>query len=132
MDFPFFERYLYIPMAALLKIIAGLLPRGKGRLGFAIPLVAALGLYAGLTSLRLPILLIYGVVRGFGILPHSVIPQMIGALVSQFYFIPRFGARRWKLYATVLMAGFSCGMGLVGMGSIAIALIGKSVSQMPF
>ncbi len=94
--------------------------------------VVALGLYAGLSALRLPILLIYGVVRGFGILPHSVIPQMIGALISQFYFIPRFGARRWKLYATVLAAGFACGMGLIGMGTIALALIGKAVSQMPY
>ncbi len=93
---------------------------------------SAIVLYAVLRSLRLPILLVYGVVRGFGILPHYVFPQMAGALISQFYFIPRFGARRWKQYATVLMAGYSCGMGLVGMGTIALALIGKAVSQMPF
>ncbi len=94
--------------------------------------IAAVSLYAGLSVFRMPILLIYGGVRGFGILPHSVIPQMIGALISQFYFIPMFGARRWKQYATVLAAGFSCGMGLVGMGTIALALIGKAVSQMPY
>ncbi len=95
-------------------------------------LVAAIGIYAALSALRLPILLIYGIVRGFGILPHYVIPQMVGALISQFYFVPMFGARRWKQYATVLAAGFACGMGLVGMGTIALALIGKSVSQMPY
>jgi len=93
---------------------------------------AAVVIYVILSVFRLPILLIYGLVRGFGILPHFIIPQLIGALISQFYFIPMFGARRWKLYATVLAAGFSCGMGLIGMGSIALALIGKSVSQMPF
>ncbi len=95
--------------------------------------VAAVAIYALLSALRLPILLVYGVVRGVsGILPHYVVPQMIGALISQFYFIPKFGARRWKQYATVLVAGYSCGMGLVGMGAIALALIGKAVSQMPF
>ena len=93
---------------------------------------AAIALYAALSALRLPILLVYGVVQGFGIMPHWIVPQMIGALISQFYFIPRFGARRWKQYATVLMAGYSCGMGLIGMGAIALALIGKAVSQMPF
>ncbi len=95
--------------------------------------VAALGTYAVLSAFRLPILLVYGLVRGIGgVLPHSIIPQMVGALVSQFYFVPMFGARRWKQYATVFSAGFSCGMGLVGMGTIALALIGKSVSQMPY
>ncbi|GAI13992.1 unnamed protein product, partial [marine sediment metagenome] len=47
---------------------------------------AAIVLYAILSSFRLPILLVYGVVRGVGgILPHYVIPQMMGALISQFY-----------------------------------------------
>lgn len=93
---------------------------------------AAITLYAILSVLRLPILLVYGVVRGFGVMPHGVVPTMIGALISQFYFVPKFGARRWKQYATVLMAGYSCGMGLIGMGAVALALIGKAVSQMPF
>ncbi len=57
---------------------------------------------------------------------------MIGALISQYYFVPRFGARRWKQYATVLMAGYACGMGLIGMGTVAIAMVSKSVSQMPY
>ena len=95
-------------------------------------LVVAIGIYAVLSAFRLPILLIYGIVRGFGILPHYVIPQIVGALISQFYFVPMFGARRWKQYATVLAAGFACGMGLVGMGTIALALIAQSVSQMPY
>ena len=92
----------------------------------------ALVLYTLLRSFRLPILLIYGVVRSFGILPTSVFPQLLGAVISQYYFIPRFGARRWKQYATVLAAGYACGMGLTGMISVALVLIGKSVSQMPY
>ncbi|MCD6359576.1 MAG: peptide transporter [Armatimonadetes bacterium] len=88
--------------------------------------------YSALALLRLPVLLIYGVVRGLGQLPHYVFPEMVGALISQFYLGPRFGMRRWKQYATVLSAGYACGMGLVGMGAVAFALIGQAVSQMPY
>lgn len=88
--------------------------------------------YSILASLQLPTLLVYGVVRGLGTIPHGIFPEMVGALISQFYFIPRFGARRWKQYATVLSAGYACGMGLIGMGAVAFALIGQAVSQMPY
>jgi tetratricopeptide (TPR) repeat protein len=44
MDFPFFERYLYIPLAGLLMVMGGLIPRGRGRIGIAFPLMVALGL----------------------------------------------------------------------------------------
>ncbi len=94
--------------------------------------VFGVGSYILLARLRLPIMLIYGVVRGLGTLPHFVFPEMVGALISQFYFVPRFGARKWKQYATVLMAGYACGMGLIGMGTVAIAMVSKSVSQMPY
>ena len=77
-------------------------------------------------------MLIYGVIRGISTMPHYVFPEMVGALISQFYFAPRFGARKWKQYATVLMAGYACGMGLVGMGTVAIAMVSKAVSQMPY
>ena len=78
--------------------------------------------------------MIYGLIRSAtgGILPHAVFPQLLGALVSEYYFIPRYGARRWKQYAMVLFAGYSCGTGLVGMVTVALVLIGKSVSQMPY
>jgi hypothetical protein len=90
------------------------------------------GMYAFLNSMRLPIMFVFGIVRGLGTLPHYVFPELVGALISQYYFVPRYGARRWKQYATVLMAGFSCGMGLIGMGTVALAMISKSVSQMPY
>ena len=88
--------------------------------------------YALLSAFRLPTMLVFGIVRGLGTLPHGIFPEMVGALISQFYFIPRFGAQRWKQYATVLAAGYACGMGLIGMGTIALAMIGKAVSQMPY
>jgi hypothetical protein len=95
-------------------------------------LAFGLGAYVTLSWLRLPIMLVYGVVQGLGTTIHGVIPTLIGALLSQYYFGPKFGMRRWKQYATVLMAGYACGMGLVGMGTVAIAMIAKSVSQAPF
>jgi len=36
------------------------------------------------------------------------------------------------MWAPVLLAGFSCGMGLIGMAAIALAIIGKSVSYLPY
>ncbi len=81
---------------------------------------------------KLPVTFIYGFIRGLGYLPLQIIPEIFGALVAQFYLIPRFGAKQWKLYATVLVAGFSCGMGLIGMACVAIAMIQRSVSQLPF
>jgi hypothetical protein len=57
---------------------------------------------------------------------------MAGALLSRYYFEKRFGQRTWKQYATVLSAGYACGNGLIGMGSCAIAMIAKSVSQLPY
>ena len=44
----------------------------------------------------------------------------------------RFGRQEWSQWAPVLAAGFSCGMGLIGMCAIAVALISKSVAQLPF
>jgi hypothetical protein len=96
--------------------------------GFGFGVIA----YNLLAAIKMPTLLVYGVVRGLGHLPHYVFPEMVGALISQYYMVPRFGARRWKQYATVLSAGYACGMGLVGMGSVAFALIGQAVSQMPY
>jgi len=34
--------------------------------------------------------------------------------------------------APILVAGFSCGLGLIGLGTVAIALVAKSVTQLPF
>jgi len=96
--------------------------------GFAFGIIA----FVLLSAFRLPTMLIYGFVQGLGTLPHGVFPMMLGAVLSRFYFEKRFGRKRWKQYAAVLNAGFACGMGLVGMGTVAVALIAKSVSQLPY
>ncbi|MBM3277288.1 MAG: hypothetical protein FJY95_04305, partial [Candidatus Handelsmanbacteria bacterium] len=43
-----------------------------------------------------------------------------------------FGEERWSSYAPILLAGYSCGVGLIGMTSIAVALISKAISQVVF
>ena len=55
-----------------------------------------------------------------------------GALLGRYYFQRRYGAARWRAYSPILLAGYSCGMGLVGMSSIAVALISKAVSNIVF
>lgn len=91
-----------------------------------------LGAYSLLSYLGLPVTLIYGLLRGMGMFPHMLIPQFAGALLGRYYFAKRFGTREWRRYTPVLLAGFSCGMGLIGMCAIAIALVSQSVTQMPF
>jgi hypothetical protein len=35
-------------------------------------------------------------------------------------------------YAPVLLAGFSCGTGLIALASISIALISRAVAKLPY
>jgi hypothetical protein len=85
-----------------------------------------------LSYLRMPVSLIYGFIRGLQGLPHMLIPELVGALVGRYYLEKRFGPKTWRQYAPVIFAGFACGMGLIGMSSVAIALISKSVTQLRY
>jgi hypothetical protein len=88
--------------------------------------------YFILTILGLPVLLIYGIVRGLGqSTPHGMILEVVGALLGRFFFLKRYG-KMWRQYAPVLLAGFSCGMGLTGMFAMGFALILKSLSRLPY
>lgn len=88
--------------------------------------------YALLAIFGLPVLLIYGVVRGLGqSTPHGMILEVLGALVGRFYFLKRYG-KQWRQYAPVLLAGFSCGMGLAGMFAMGITLIMKSLGRLAY
>lgn len=88
--------------------------------------------YAVLTLFGLPVLLIYGIVRGLGqSTPHGLILEVIGALLGRFFFLKRYG-KQWRQYAPVLLAGFSCGMGLTGMFAMGVTLILKSLSSTAF
>ena len=89
--------------------------------------------YAVLAFFGLPVLLVYGAVRGLGqTMPHGYVLELVGALLGRYYFQRKYGRDRWMRYPPVLVAGFTCGMGLVSMASVAVALISKSVSQLPY
>jgi hypothetical protein len=94
--------------------------------------VGGLALYGVFGILKLPLLAFYGFVGGIGLWPANTIPQLIGAYVGKQYFARRFGEEKWMSYAPVLLAGFSCGTGLIAMVSISVSLIARSVSSLPY
>ena len=102
------------------------------------PEVIAFGAGFGLLSfillsiLGLPILLIFGFVRSLTNLPHFVVTEIIGALLARYYFWNKYGRKEWRQFAPILAVGFSCGMALMGMAAVGIALIQKSVSVLIF
>ena len=67
-----------------------------------------------------------------GAWPSDIVPTFFGAWLSRRYFQKRLGVDQWRQYAPVLLAGFSCGTGLIAMASIALSLIAKSVNYLPF
>ena len=97
-----------------------------GGLGFGI-----LG-YVVLSWLRWPVALIYGVIRGLGTMPHFIVLEMVGAVLGRYYFAKKFGRENWARFTPVLLAGASCGMGLVGMIGVAAALILQSIKRLPY
>jgi hypothetical protein len=89
-------------------------------------------IYAILSFFGLPTLLVYGIVRGLGqSAPHGLILELLGAFLGRYYFLKRYG-KMWRQYAPVLLAGFSCGMGLTGMFAMGFALILKSLGRLAY
>jgi hypothetical protein len=89
-------------------------------------------LFGVLNVLGAPIFLTYGIVRGLNqTLPFAVLPQFIGALIGRYYFQKKFG-RQWRQYIPVIVAGFSCGVGLISTLGIGVTFLIKSVFQLPF
>jgi len=101
--------------------------------------VIGAGLGAGVVSfmvlswLNMPTFLVFGVVRGLGqTTPGHVLPEMIGALIGRFVLQRKFGHQKFKQYISVLFAGFTAGMGLIGMAAIAFALIVRSTNALGY
>jgi heme A synthase len=90
------------------------------------------GSYILLNVLGLPILLIFGFVKALTILPHFIVTEIIGAFLARYYFWKKYGKQQWLQYAPILAVGFACGMALMGMAAVSIALIQKSVSVLLF
>lgn len=75
----------------------------------------------------------YGIIGGLGAWPHGIFLSLTGALVSRYYLAKKFGGpEQWFKYAIVLNAGYACGVGLIGMAGVAIALINGAITQSPF
>ena len=102
------------------------LPRIMG--GFT----AAAIMYALTVVLKIPVGFFYGTVAGLSYWVHRAVPTMAGALFGRYYFAKKFGQKKWKAYTPVLLAGYACGMGLIAMASVAVALIAKAISQIVF
>jgi hypothetical protein len=92
----------------------------------------ALGLYGALSYFGLPILLVYGVIRGLDqSTPEVILPQFVGAMLGRYYFAKKFGTN-WPQYRTVFFAGYSCGVGLIMMLALGLVFMNKSVFQSTF
>jgi hypothetical protein len=88
--------------------------------------------YPVLRLLGAPTLFLYGTIQGLVGDPAMQFPRFGAALLGRFYLRNVFGKEQWQNYTPVLAAGFSAGMGLVAMGSVAVMLISKAVSMVPF
>ena len=97
--------------------------------GSAMGTVALFGI---LTYFGLPVLLIYGFIRGIGQLPHYLVLELIGAMIGRYYFQKKFGANDFLRMAPTVVAGYFTGVGLIGMASIAMNLIKQAVTGSPF
>jgi hypothetical protein len=110
---------------------------GSKFLDALVPMYVAIGLgfglvtYIGLWMLSLPTLLMFGLVRGMGAAtPGQILSEFIGALLGRYFFMKKFGVQRWRQMAPVVLAGWLCGLGLMAMASVGIALIAKSISTL--
>jgi len=95
-------------------------------------LAYGLGAYPILKLLGAPTLLLYGTIRGLTADPIDAIPELTAALIGRFYMVRIFGRKQWVNYTPVLAAGFGCGIGLVGMLSMAIRSMSSAVSMIPY
>lgn len=85
-----------------------------------------------LSLLGLPTMFVFGVVRGLGQSAVGSAPlELMGALVGRFYFRKKFGPM-WRKYTPVILAGYACGMGLIAMVGMAVAILNKMMSPLLF
>ncbi len=93
---------------------------------------ATLAVYLAFLALKVPTLWFYGLASGFTASTWWAVPTFVGAMLGRYYFARRFGARNWNRYTPVLAAGYTCGVGLIGMVSIGLTIIFKAVRSLPF
>lgn len=95
-------------------------------------LASGSGLFAILTLLGLPVMLVFGAVWGLAqSSPGALFCQLLGAFVGRFYFKRKY-KDMWLKYMTVLLAGFGCGLGLTSMIAMGFTVITKMLSPSPW
>jgi hypothetical protein len=141
-QFPYAQRFwpIQAQMASVLQQIN--VPRADGEAGWFAQAIkpgyiaggtlGGLAVYGLFAVFRVPLLFFYGFAGGIGLFPANTIPQFIGAWFGRKYMAKKYGAETWARYAPVLLAGFSCGTGLMSLMSISIALISKAVAKLPY
>jgi hypothetical protein len=90
------------------------------------------GLYAVLSFFGLPVMLVYGMIRGLGQLPHFMLLELVGALLGRLYFQRKYGQRQFLILAPALVAGYFTGVGLLSMVTMALMLIKSAITSAPF
>jgi hypothetical protein len=141
-QFPYIQRFwpLQSQMAAVMQQINA--PRAHGEVSWfaaaikpayiALGTVGGLAIYGLFSLFKVPILFFYGFAGGIGLFPANTVPQLAGAWYGRRFMARKYGAENWARYAPVLLAGFSCGTGLISMASIGMALIAKAVAKLPY
>lgn len=89
-------------------------------------------LFTALSAFGLPVMFVYGMMRGFGGLPHYFMLELAGAILGRYYFQKRYGKKEFLQNAPTVLAGYFTGVGLIGMATIALRLIKAAVSGTPF
>lgn len=95
--------------------------------GFAFSTV----MFTALSAFNLPTMLVYGMARGLGSIPHGLLMELFGACLGRFYFQRKFGRQRFLRAAPILLAGYAVGTGLVGMAAVAVRLIASAITSTP-
>lgn len=88
--------------------------------------------FAVLSAFGLPVLLVYGFVRGIGDLPHGMVLEIVGAILGRFYFQKKLGKQNFLRMAPTLLAGYFTGVGLMAMATISLNLIKQAITSAPF
>lgn len=90
-------------------------------------------LAAVLSLMSLPTNLFYGIIAGLGGgMVHYFVFPFLGAMFARFILWKKFGKDNWLRFAPVVVAGFTCGFGLIGMLAFGLVLINKTVSSLPW
>lgn len=141
-QFPYAQKFwpIQAQMSAVLQQIN--IPRPNGELGWfakaikpnliGIGTLSGLAVYGLCSVFKVPVLFFYGFAGGLGLFPANTVPQFLGAWAGKRFLAKKYGAETWSRYAPVLLAGFSCGTGLVALAAISLALISRAVAKLPY